>query len=216
MPGNIENDRGFLHIPKTGGQSFAQLMERSTTQTMQMHIPSSCLLEPVKLLSVIRDPVDRIYSLFRYTNAFDFDLFLADIADPLQWEPEERRSKNPCVSRSSRRLEAGGAQDPFIRQLDQLNVDWFITGNTPPLWTTMQGCGIPGHVVANQWDYIENTVGHDIKLISFEEMKKLSELPSRNIGKYSKEEKESELTPERIARIKELCHKDYENLSAYF
>jgi len=191
-------------------------MERSTTQTMQMHIPSSCLLEPVRLLSVIRDPVDRIYSLFRYTNAFDFDLFLEDIADPLQWEPEERRSRNPCVIRSSRRLEAGGAEDPFIRQLDQLNVDWFALGKTPPLWTTMQGCGIPGHVVANQWDYIDNTVGHDIKLISFEEMKKLSELPSKNIGNYSKTDKESELTPERISRIKELCHKDYENLSAYF
>ena len=213
----LDSSRAFLHIPKTGGQSIARLAAVSTTKVMRMHIPASSIAEPVDLISVVRNPVDRIYSLFQYTRALDLELFLEDLADPIEWKGDGLKA---TVERSKKRITEDNYSDQnndrFVRQLDQLNTKWFVDGKPTGLLTSMQDLGVPGHVVPNQWSYIDNSVGHDIKLVSFEELKKSSKVEHRNKGCYSIEQKEKDLTDSVISSIKKLCSKDYENLSAYF
>ena len=215
----FDSSRAFLHIPKTGGQSLAKVVPVSTTKAMRMHIPSSCIREPVKLFSVIRDPVDRIYSLFRYSTALDLELFLQDIADPIEWRPDSYSSSRAWI-KSKKRIEdndySNENNDTFLHCVDQLNVDWFEQRKPTGLLTSMLDLGVPGHVVANQWDYIENSNGHDIELISFHEIKKSDGVPCRNTGTYTREQKDKDLTPSIVNSIRKLCHKDYEHLSAYF
>lgn len=214
---NLDQSRAFLHIPKTGGQSLARLAAVSTTKTMRMHIPASSIAEPVNLISVVRDPVDRIYSLFRYTRALDLGLFLQDLADPIEWKGDGLKT---TVEQSEKRIAEDNYSDQnndrFVRQLDQLNKKWFVDNKPTGLLTSMQDLGVPGHVVANQWSYIDNSIGHDIKLVSFEELKKSSKVKHHNRGSYSTERKEKDLTDSLVNSIKKLCSKDYEHLSAYF
>lgn len=210
----------FFHIPKTAGKTISNRVEDSTSRYLNFHIPSSLIEYPCELTTVIRDPVDRIYSLYRYSHMESFEDFLEKLAHPVKWIPRSIHYEISSPYESFDRIEKNKYDlsknsDLFIYCLDKLNVQWFIERNDPELLTLSKGFRVPGHVVANQWDYIENSVGHTFHFLTMKDVENFR-VPADNKGEYSEEDKNKDLTPEAIEKIQKLCHKDYEHLSSYF
>lgn len=220
-------NRAFLHIPKTAGQSITKSIKvPSTGKTLSLHIPSSLLVKPCKLFTIVRHPYRRLYSMFSYIGAEDFDLFLDALENPVPFKVKEKRFTSPRLKEKAeeakKRWDAQEYNDEFGNfqySLDKLSVEWFT--NKKPiegLQTFDINYRIPGHLVANQWDYIDNSVDHDIEIIKFRDWDKLKpylnkKLEHINRSSNTRKERKITLTPERKARIRKICHKDFANLN---
>ena len=216
----IDIKGAFFHIPKTAGKSISSHVEDSTSRYLNFHIPSSLIEYPCELTTVIRDPVDRIYSLYQYSYMISFEDFLEELANPIKWVPRSIHYETPAPYESLDRMtkneyDLSKNSDLFIYCLDKLNLRWFIERNDPKLLTLSRGFRVPGHVVANQWDYIENSIGHTFHFLAMKDVDRLR-VPRLNCGDYTGKDKAKDLTPKAVKKIKELCYKDYEHLSAYF
>ena len=180
---------------------------------------------PCELTTVVRDPIDRIWSLFHYSRLENtLDEFLDMLESPIEWIGREwisyaKKHRDSILEE----LELIYARPKCARRDFNISVREvklaLLNEDTPSGLLNFKDRGVvPGHVVANQWDYIDNSVGHSFDIISFEDAK--SRFEGRrsmfNVGSYTTRDKESSLTPDIIKRIKQICHKDYENLSAYF
>lgn len=219
----------FLHIPKTSGRSIVRNTGAfSVNGVIGGHIPSNFLKEPCQLWTVVRDPVDRIYSLYKYCWRVDnnFDNFLAHLeGERKQWFPKSTKAVNSfrrdIRERAEGRFTAGVYEDTekgkVLRQMDALMHRFFVEGDTSDVHLYPKLRDVPGINLPCQWDYINNEAGHNIEIVHFNDDQRIAELaggprPHINKGDYTKEEKERELTKQRVARIKKLCKADYDNI----
>lgn len=67
-----KNQIAFVHIPKTGGSSLSHLLakdSKSRFKNLRIHRPVSkhCSSEEFQYITVLRDPVDRVWSLYQMT-----------------------------------------------------------------------------------------------------------------------------------------------------
>lgn len=219
--------KAFLHIPKTGGRSIALSNDAFTANgVVGGHIPSRFLEEPCDLWTVVRDPVDRIYSMFQYCWRFDdsFDSFLDHLeSEPVVWEPKRKLNgrRERLRQKAFQRLEANdygqSNEDKVRRCIDKKIYKWFVEKQTDEVLIFKKLLNVPGVNLPTQWEYIQNDVGHDIEIVHFKDSKRISELAGgeighKNRGVYTSKEKKKDLTKSRIERIKMLCKADYDNI----
>ncbi len=221
--------RSFLHLPKTSGQSIARSRSVfSVNQVIGGHIPSSFLTEPCKLWTVVRDPVDRIYSLYQYCWRVDknFDNFLTHLeGERKQWVPKPEEEVNNLRrglrDRSEARLRSDSYEDTekgkVLRLMDAVMHRFYVEKDTSDVLIYPKLRNIPGINLPCQWDYINNDVGHNIEIVHFDDAERIAELAGSrtthtNKGEYTEEEKAKDLTKQRVARIKKLCKADYDNI----
>lgn len=219
--------KAFLHIPKTGGRSIALSHGAFTANgVIGGHIPSRLLEEPCDLWTVVRDPVDRIYSMFQYCWRFDesFDSFLDHLeSEPVVWQATRKPGKRERMRlQALQRLESNdygqSNEDKVRRCIDKKIHKWFVEKQTDEVRIFKKLLNVPGVNLPTQWEYIQNDVGHDIEIVHFKDSKRIAELAGgtikhRNKGDYTSEEKKKDLTKTRIERIKMLCKADYDNIS---
>ena len=265
----------FLNIPKTGGMSINSISGVRSTLESGAHVPANAIEFPTKFFTVVRNPVDRIYSLYKFSSYNDFDEFLDDLEDPVPLADKMNISSMLPGELGKERKIIGDAirsymdrhpekaeqvideitrrplsevtphlvtkflnrSSAFISRYNNLNINgptgFGRNGNhhpddaralrhpvnslAIPLLTQRGPISLPGHCVANQWDYIENDKGHKVKIFYFGDNELVdylgvSELPHKNQSNYAISDKEYDLTTERIDRIQSICHKDYEYL----
>ncbi len=198
------------------------------------HVPACHIQYPCKLWTVVRDPIDRLYSLYKFIDEYDtFGAFLDYMEkDPVDFvvkesknedarsaELEKRRFYQDNVDRleGPERYDGESNFDRARLSMDLLSKKWFLDKETAGV-KTQPVKRIPGINLRDQWEYIRNDVGHEIEVVKFTDRKRIEELAGKkltkhiNKGGYTPEEKEDELTSTIKSRIQSMCSVDYDNL----